>query len=147
MEYVGVADPTWSMPERLADTGVIGRPVATRSLTFGMGMGMFGGGFTINGRQFDVGRVDTRVSLGSTEDWDLINPSTMDHPFHLHTNAFQAVGLDGTTDDVWRDVVLVPAGRRIRIRLPFRDYAGKAMYHCHILDHEDLGMMGVIEVA
>jgi FtsP/CotA-like multicopper oxidase with cupredoxin domain len=110
-------------------------------------MGMFGGGFTINGRPFDPRRVDTRVALGSIEDWDLINPSTMDHPFHLHTNAFQVVGSDGAPDGAWRDVVLVPAGRRVRIRVPFRDYAGKAMYHCHILDHEDLGMMGIIEVV
>lgn len=52
--------------------------------------------------------VDTRVSIGSVEDWDLINPSTMDHPFHLHTNAFQVVGSDGKPEGAWRDVVLVP---------------------------------------
>jgi FtsP/CotA-like multicopper oxidase with cupredoxin domain len=39
-----------------------------------------------------------------------------------------------------------PLGPRVRIRGPFRDFSGKAMYHCHILDHEDLGMMGIIEV-
>jgi len=149
LEYTGVADKTWSLPDRLADTSLNGTVAVERSFTFGMGMGMgmFGGGFTINGRQFDPRRVDTRVELGSIEDWDLINPSTMDHPFHLHTNAFQVVGSDGTADGALRDVVLVPAGRRVRVRVPFRDYVGKAMYHCHILDHEDLGMMGIIEVV
>src|SRR4051812_13161692 len=108
LEYSSVADRTWSLPQRLIDTSIGSASGVTRSFTFGMGMGMFGGGFTMNGRQFDPGRVDTRVSLGSVEDWELMNPSAMDHPFHLHTNAFQVVGSDGTADGAWRDVVLVP---------------------------------------
>ena len=108
---------------------------------------MGGGGFTINGRRFDPNRVDTRVRLNSTEDWELVNTSMMDHPFHIHTNPFQLLGNDGAIERAWRDVVLVPAGRSVRIRLRFSDYPGKALYHCHILDHEDLGMMGTVEVA
>jgi FtsP/CotA-like multicopper oxidase with cupredoxin domain len=42
--------------------------------------------------------------------------------------------------------VLVPRGETVRIRIPFRDFTGKTVYHCHILDHEDLGMMGNLEV-
>ncbi len=55
LEYGGLTDRTWSLPERLADTTLNAAPSVTRSFTFGMGMGMFGGGFTINGRQFDPG--------------------------------------------------------------------------------------------
>ena len=104
-----------------------------------MGMGM-SNAFTINGRSFDPARVDTTVALGDIEDWLLINQSGMDHPFHIHTNSFQIAG-----QPAWYDVALVPAMRSLRIRQQFSDYTGKAMYHCHILDHEDLGMMGVIE--
>jgi FtsP/CotA-like multicopper oxidase with cupredoxin domain len=49
-------------------------------------------------------------------------------------------------DPGWRDTVNVPAGETITIRVVFHDFTGIAVYHCHILDHEDLGMMGVIEV-
>ena len=45
----------------------------------------------------------------------------------------------------WKDTVNVPAGQSVRLRIPFRDIVGRAVYHCHILDHEDLGMMGIID--
>jgi FtsP/CotA-like multicopper oxidase with cupredoxin domain len=111
-------------------------------------MGMGGGRmtFTINGRTFNPDRVDTRVSLDAVEDWEFVNPSTMDHPMHIHTNPFQVIGFEGAPIRAWKDVVLVPARSRVRIRTAFRDFAGHTMYHCHILDHEDLGMMGVLEI-
>jgi FtsP/CotA-like multicopper oxidase with cupredoxin domain len=113
----------------------------------GMGMGGRGMSFLINGRTFDHRRVDTRVELGTIEDWEIVNATTMDHPFHLHTNPFQVVDAGGQAEPAWKDVVQVPAGQRRRIRVRFADYAGKSVYHCHILDHEDLGMMGVIETV
>ena len=151
-EYAGPAANSWTLPQQLGSVEALPASRASRSFTFGMGMGMGmmgmgGGGFTINGRRFDPNRVDTRVRLNSTEDWELVNTSMMDHPFHIHTNPFQLVGNDGAIERAWRDVVLVPAGRSVRIRLRFSDYPGKALYHCHILDHEDLGMMGTVEVA
>ena len=114
-----------------------------------MGSGMMGGGmaFGINGRTFDPSRVDTRVRLGDVEDWEFVNTMMMDHPMHIHTNAFQIIQPDGSAEPVWRDVVLVRAGERVRVRMAFQDFTGKLMYHCHILDHEDLGMMGVLEIS
>ena len=47
----------------------------------------------------------------------------------------------------WKDTVNVPAGGTVRIRIPFTDITGRTVYHCHILDHEDQGMMGTIEVG
>lgn len=47
----------------------------------------------------------------------------------------------------WKDTVKVPAGKSVTIRIPMTDIAGRTVYHCHILDHEDLGMLGVIDVA
>ena len=103
--------------------------------------------FLINGRQFDRRRVDTQVRLGTVEDWEIINQGAMDHPFHLHTNSFQVLDADGQPVRAWKDVLLVPARQRRRFRVRFDDFAGKTVYHCHILDHEDLGMMGVIEMT
>ncbi|MEQ8961817.1 MAG: multicopper oxidase domain-containing protein [Coleofasciculus sp. C2-GNP5-27] len=63
-------------------------------------------------------------------------------------NPFQVISRNGKSEPypAWTDTVLVPRGETVRIRIPFRDFAGKTVYHCHILDHEDLGMMGNLEI-
>lgn len=118
---------------------------ARRELIFEVSMG---GGmrFLIDGREFDHDRVDTEVRLGAVEEWVLLNPSPMDHPFHLHVWPFQVLD-DGTgplSEPQWRDVINIPAGQAVRIRIRFADFGGRTVYHCHILDHEDQGMMGVV---
>ena len=114
----------------------------------GRGMGMV---FAFNGQPFAPDRIDTSVKLGHTEDWELINrdPHQMDHPFHLHVNFFQVIERDGIPEPyrAWRDTILVRAGERVRIRVKFADFTGKTMYHCHISDHEDLGMMGTLDIS
>ncbi|MGN6446449.1 multicopper oxidase family protein [Amnibacterium sp.] len=116
---------------------------AKRQLTFAMGMGgMSGMSLTIDGRAFDPSRVDTRVRMGAVEEWTLVNASPMDHPFHLHVWPMQVL-TDGASP-VWRDVVNVPAHGSVRVRIAFQDFPGRTVYHCHILDHEDAGMMGVV---
>ncbi|MHA7282259.1 multicopper oxidase family protein [Arthrobacter sp. TMS2-4] len=115
-----------------------------------MGMGMGGGmmRFTINGREFDEARTDTTVAAGDVEEWTLINTSPMDHPFHLHVWPMQIIEEDtpGTNVALWQDVVNVPANGHVKVRVAFKDFRGRSAYHCHILDHEDLGMMGTIQV-
>jgi FtsP/CotA-like multicopper oxidase with cupredoxin domain len=72
----------------------------------------------------------------------------MDHPVHLHVWPMQIVsgpGAEGNSPK-WQDVVNVPANSSVRVRIPFENITGKTVYHCHILDHEDLGMMGIIDV-
>lgn len=105
--------------------------------------------FTIDGRSFDPERVDVAASLDTVEEWTVTNSTAMSHPFHLHVWPFQVVAAsDGRRLPTgWKDVVDVPAGGSITLRVAFRDFVGRAVYHCHILDHEDLGMMGIIEVA
>ncbi|BCJ75866.1 copper oxidase [Catellatospora sp. IY07-71] len=118
---------------------------ARRQITFAMGMGM---GFTIDGRSFDPDRDDQRVQLDTIEEWAIVNSSTMDHPFHLHAWPFHVLTPPGTSPAAVRqDVVLVPAGGSVRLRIPFTDFAGRSVYHCHILDHEDLGMMATVNVS
>jgi FtsP/CotA-like multicopper oxidase with cupredoxin domain len=104
--------------------------------------------FLINGKAFDPQRIDTRVQLNTVEDWEIANTGVMDHPFHLHTNHFQVVSRNGVPEPyrAWQDTVLVPVGETVRIRIRFADFPGKTVYHCHILDHEDLGMMGMVEM-
>ena len=112
----------------------------------GMGRGMRGAesmmSFTINGRQFDADRNDITVRAGTVEEWTLINTSPMDHPMHLHVWPMQV--LDDGESPTWQDVVNIPAFGRVTIRVAFDDIVGRTVYHCHILDHEDLGMMGTI---
>ncbi len=114
----------------------------------GRGMGGGGMGFVINGQPFDPDRIDTRVALGSTEDWLIVNDDVMDHPFHLHINPFQVISRDGRPEAQrrWKDTVLVKAGEEVRLRVSFRDFTGRTVYHCHNLDHEDLGLMGVLQI-
>ena len=117
----------------------------------GMGGGMGGGGmmsFTINGESFDAARTNITAGLDTTEDWVITNTSNMDHPFHLHAWPFRVIDRTSGARDVpgWKDTVNVPAGSTVTIRVPFTDITGRTVYHCHILDHEDQGMMGVIRV-
>ena len=125
---------------------------ARRQIVRAAGMGMGGGAgmmrVTINGREFNEARTDTTVAAGNVEEWTLINTSPMDHPFHLHVWPMQIIEENGqgTNTPIWQDVVNVPANGRVKVRVAFKDFRGRSAYHCHILDHEDLGMMGAIEV-
>ncbi|MFJ4228542.1 multicopper oxidase family protein [Paenarthrobacter nicotinovorans] len=121
-----------------------------RHIVLATGMTMGGGSmsFTINGKKFDPTRTDTTVLAGDVEEWTLSNASPMDHPFHLHIWPMQIIKENGLENDqvILQDVVNVPANGQVKVRIAFRDFSGRSVYHCHILDHEDLGMMGAIEV-
>jgi FtsP/CotA-like multicopper oxidase with cupredoxin domain len=102
----------------------------------------------ISGKLFDENRVDVAAPLGATEIWQLENPLGMDHPFHLHGFQFQVLDRSGVPEPfpAWKDTVNVPKGEMVRFIVRYDDYPGKWMFHCHILDHEDHGMMGLLEV-
>jgi len=147
LTYSGEEIEPLSLPKQLIPLEELPEPKTVRQfkLNHGMvpGQGMT---FLINGQAYDSQRTDTRVFLDTVEDWEIINTGMMDHPFHLHTNRFQVVSRNGQAVEnrTWKDTVLVPRGESVRIRIPFRDFVGKTVYHCHILDHEELGMMGII---
>ena len=151
LRYDGREESPWDMPSRLGGVDRLPEPRVRRvfQLGQGMGMGMMGGGmsFTINGRTFSEQRVDVRAALGAVEQWEFLNLTGMDHPMHIHTDPFQVVDSDGTPIPAWKDTVLVRRASRIAVRTAFRRYPGLRMFHCHILDHEDLGMMGTLDVA
>ncbi len=102
----------------------------------------------INGKSMDMMRIDARARLGTTQIWEIENVVTMDHPFHLHGFQFQILDRDGVPEPFrsWKDVVNVRKHERVRIAVRYTDFPGKWMFHCHILDHEDHGMMGLLEV-
>lgn len=107
--------------------------------------------FFINGRKFDFNRVNTTVKLGDTEEWVLSNPSGELHQFHIHQTDFQVVAFNGKPVPFhgYRDNIYIPTSGSVTVRIPFTDpvILGKFVYHCHILEHEDGGMMSVIQVV
>ena len=172
---------TGALPTQLArwDTPAYGEATRSRRMALtmgmdGMGMGMgggMGGGMRgmpgmnsgqgmggmhgIDGRSFDMARIDHAVKLGDVEIWQVSSQPTMmmdiPHPFHIHGVHFEVLRWDGkparAVDQGRRDTVLIDAPTELLVhftqpapRMPF-------MYHCHILEHEDMGMMGQFTVA
>jgi FtsP/CotA-like multicopper oxidase with cupredoxin domain len=111
--------------------------------------------FRINGKVFDANRVDAAPTLDTYERWTLVNKSTEWHPFHIHQNDFRVVSINGNPppaiEQDQRDIVALPPirGRKpgvVVIDVPFTDFSGRFVFHCHILDHEDRGMMALVDV-
>lgn len=103
----------------------------------------------INGERMDMGRIDEVVKVGATEIWEVINVHHQPHNFHIHDTQFQILDLDGqeppTELSGWKDTVYAPPGVRIRLIMrfgPHTDADLPYMYHCHLMWHEDAGMMG-----
>lgn len=105
--------------------------------------------FVIDGQTVDMDRVDQTVKLNDLEEWTIYNDSNDWHPFHIHVNEFQVVAVNGEPYDAlsWEDTRPLPPNGSITMRSRFLDFTGKYVYHCHILGHEDRGMMGVVEVV
>ena len=105
--------------------------------------------FLVNNKLFDENRVDFAPILNSTEEWVLKNPSNVFHPFHIHVNDFQTISVNGKPVEAnsYEDTVSIPPRGEVVIRQRFLDYTGKFVFHCHILPHEDGGMMSVVDVV
>ncbi len=105
--------------------------------------------FLINGRRYRYERVDIRGRLGELELWRVRNLGTMDHPFHLHTWPFQIHRLNGRPPPfrAWQDTLHLRPGDEAELLVPFRNFAGRTLFHCHIAEHADRGMMGTVEVV
>jgi FtsP/CotA-like multicopper oxidase with cupredoxin domain len=116
------------------------RARTTRVMVMSQGM--------INGHVMNMHRADFDTRLGATEIWQLENLVGMDHPFHLHGFEFQVLDRGGVPEPYrsWKDVVNVRKHETVRFVVRYDDFAGSWMYHCHILDHEDHGMMGFFQV-
>jgi FtsP/CotA-like multicopper oxidase with cupredoxin domain len=154
-----------ALPQHLRKIASLGTPTARKSVVFSEQMDMaamhrpgasnhgmpVGMSFMINGAIYDPSRATLTSRRGEVELWSIENRTDMDHPFHLHGTQFQVLEResDGVTTAepfrAWRDMVNVKPGETVRIATvqPMR---GERMFHCHILEHEDLGMMGTLKV-
>ncbi len=168
--------PTLQQPRTFTLQGMsanMGRSMGTRASMGGMGAMQSGGAqpatrgpgamslgmggqpmFSINHRFMDMRVIDQKVKLGATEVWEVRNDSGMAHPFHMHGTSFRIVERDGKPaaehERGWKDVVLVRRRETVRLVMRFDQPAGvdhPYMYHCHILEHEDNGMMGQFTVT
>lgn len=104
--------------------------------------------FAINGETYPRA-TPLAATLGSVEEWSVVNTTNMDHPFHLHGFRFQVMSIDGVVPgfSAWRDTVNVPAQKTLTFRVRLEDNPGTWMFHCHILEHAELGMMGELMVT
>ena len=130
--------------ERVTAQQAVKRRQFRLNMGMGMGMGMGGGGMAINGRPFDMRRIDQTVRLGDVEIWE-VSGETMAHPFHVHGVQFEVLSAGGKTsvrDQGPRDTVLVREPVELLVRFTQPAVEVPFMYHCHILEHEDAGMMG-----
>jgi blue copper oxidase len=105
--------------------------------------------FMINGERMDMNRIDFTPAVDTTEIWTVRNLDNWPHNFHVHDTQFQIVDIDGASPPPalagWKDTVYTPPGSTIRLAMRFSEYTDPTfpyMYHCHLLLHEDKGMMG-----
>lgn len=105
--------------------------------------------FMINGKRMDMNRIDMTIPVDTTEVWSVVNQDNWPHNFHVHDVQFQIVTVDGDPPPPalsgWKDTVYTRPGSLYVLAMRFADYADPTlpyMYHCHLLHHEDMGMMG-----
>jgi FtsP/CotA-like multicopper oxidase with cupredoxin domain len=107
----------------------------------------------INGRTFEMDRVDTQVPLGDTEVWRFTNTSPMPHPVHMHAGQFRVLSRAGGRNRVFpwegglKDTVLLLPFESVEVLVRFEEHRGLFLLHCHNLEHEDAGMMLNFEIT
>ncbi|MBX9792489.1 MAG: multicopper oxidase domain-containing protein [Pirellulales bacterium] len=108
--------------------------------------------FQVNYRDFDPSAPPRMLRLGKVEEW-LLRSDFVNHPFHVHVNPFQVISIKNSqgqellAEPMWKDTILVHEGERITVRTRYEQFLGKFPLHCHILDHEDQGMMEMLEIV
>lgn len=141
-----VAD-TSELPVRLRPAPALTRPTRVSAVwTLGLATRPGGGtAWTFNGKAFDPRRVVLKVPKGSTRMWELRNNSGTTHFVHLHEELWQTVLRDGRRPPPWErgleDTWILDPGERVRVMAKFTDFTGVFTIHCHMLDHEDNGLM------
>ena len=152
------ANPITSMPATLASISRLQESQVNRTRSFkleeGFSLSDFSIEFTINGQSMDINRIDQSIKLNDIEIWEIINGEDLPHPFHIHDIQFLILTRNGAppaeNESGWKDTVLLMPGDTVRIITRFADYADPNlpyMFHCHILEHEDAGMMGQFVVV
>src|SRR5262249_27021941 len=125
-------------------------PASGIAKTWSIGLDQTNHVWTINGQSFDDMRTDFQVPLDATQKWKIVNNSPITHYFHLHEEQWQTILRDGRRPPPWErgleDTWKLDPGESIVVKAHFTDYTGLFMIHCHMLDHEDHGLMAQFEV-
>ena len=135
-----------SIPATLRPLPDIGEPTVTRNWSFNQTAGHW----TINGLRFDHSRVDARPVLGTTEKWAFTNPTGQPHTVHIHDVSQQCVSRNGGACypyEAMKETWYLAPGEVLEVKLKFTDHVGMYMLHCHMVEHEDDGMMTQFEVV
>lgn len=141
------------VPLTLSSITAINPNTAVKTRTFDIsnsGMNMSAGAMqhTINNKTFDSTRIDETVAANTNEIWVFDNTQGSEpHPMHIHAVQYQVLQRIGGRNQLipsesgWKDTVLVMPGEMVKVLVPFENYTGKFVFHCHNLEHEDSGMM------
>lgn len=119
---------------------------ATRTFVFDRSQGAW----TINGLAFDPDRFDAQPVLGTTEEWTLVNPSGWTHVIHIHDVDQQLMSRNGAPPqayELFKEAWHIGGGQTVVVRIKFTDHVGPYVFHCHVLEHEDDGMMSQFNVS
>ena len=154
------SDPVTSIPSSLVPIEPLNTADADITRTFDLqpeamgAMNMIEGPFTINGATMEMDVINITIPLGNTEIWEFTNNTMVGHPVHIHDVEFNILDRNGAPPDAWetgwKDVVYVPPQGSARAIMRFEDFVDPDMpymYHCHMLMHEDEGMMGQFVVV
>ena len=143
---------SYSLPKKLIRVDDYDNVHVTNKRVFEINMSMMFLG--INGKQMAMDRIDEKVKQNTYEIWTLKNPGRMVHPIHIHGTAFKVLSRNGKQPFLnelgLKDTVLVYGGETVEVLVNFKYKADENrpyMYHCHILEHEDAGMMGQFTVS
>lgn len=135
--------PSPAVPATLVDLPSVSTADAAAERSFEMS------GHEINGREMDLSRADVVATVDTSEVWAVRNDNPLPHSFHVHDTQFRIVDIDGAAPPPelagWKDTIALPWRQTYRLLVRFDDYADPTtpyMYHCHLLWHEDQGMMG-----
>jgi suppressor of ftsI len=126
----------------IADSEIVARRRVEFTMRTGSKRILTGIEFLIDGRLYRETRVDTSVKLGTAEEWTLANKSDGIHPFHLHVNSFEVIGTPWDPNyHRLHDTIWLPPFSETKMRVRFKQWRGKSVYHCHMLPHEDTAMI------
>jgi len=135
-----VTDDSSPVPDTLRPMPDFGTPVTTRVFN----MDRTGAKWTINGLGFDPNRIDAQPTVGTTERWVFRNPTSQIHQVHIHLGDQKLVSRNGQPPPPYerlKETWHLAPGEEVVVDIPFADYAGTFIFHCHVLEHEDDGMM------
>jgi FtsP/CotA-like multicopper oxidase with cupredoxin domain len=133
--------PTREYPV-ISDAEVVARRTVTFTMKTGSKRILDGFEYLINGELYQEGKVDPLVKMGTAEEWRIVNNSDDFHPFHIHVNLFEVLGMPYNPNyRRLHDPVWIPPFSTITMRTRFKTWKGKSVYHCHVLPHEDSAMI------